>query len=334
MRGTKVLVTGADGFIGSHLVERLIKEGAQVTALVQYNAMGRKGWLESLEQRTQDEISIVSGDIRDPHFCVRLVQNNEIIFHLAALIAIPYSYHAGTDYANVNLLGTLNLLEACRLHGIKKFVHTSTSEVYGSAQYVPIDENHPLNGQSPYAASKIAADHYVHAYSCSHDVPSIIARPFNTFGPRQSARAVIPTIILQLLNKKNKIRLGALETTRDFNYVFDTVGAFLQAGQSDITDASVFNFGSGYEVSIGQLVEEISMILNCQVEIETDTLRLRPQRSEVERLLSCSKKAKNILGWKGQYHGREGFQKALSKTIDWFSAAKNMAYYSLDEYVI
>jgi len=309
-RGRTVLVTGADGFIGSHLTERLVAEGARVRALVWYNAFGRWGWLDDSPAR--DSVEVVAGDVTDAEFVRHAVDGREVVFHLAALIAIPYSYHAPRSYLRTNAEGTLNVLQAARDLGAARVVHTSTSEVYGTARAVPIDEGHPLQGQSPYAASKIAADKLAEAYHLSFGLPVVTIRPFNTFGPRQSARAVIPTIISQALRGQT-VRLGNLHPTRDLTYVGDTVEGFLRGGAVEGVEGRTFNLGTGQEISIGGLVELIGKLLGREIDCEVEAARLRPAGSEVERLLSDNRLSREALGWTP----RVTLDAGLAQTIDW-----------------
>jgi dTDP-glucose 4,6-dehydratase len=320
-----VLVTGAGGFIGSHLAERLVTEGARVTALVHYNALGTWGWLDRSPQR--DAMTVVMGDIADRDSVMQAMQGAEIVFHLAALIAIPYSYHAPASYVRTNIGGTLNVLQAAQAHGVERVVHTSTSEVYGTARYVPIDESHPLQGQSPYSASKIGADKLAEAFHLSFGVPVVTVRPFNTFGPRQSARAVIPTIITQCLAGKT-VRLGNLNPTRDLNYVSNTVDGFLRAANTPDAIGKTINLGTGREISIGDLAHLIAQMVGTSVTIESDTERLRPEKSEVERLLADPNLAHTLLQWMPTVSLEEGLQ----QTIDWVS--QHQERYRTGVYVI
>lgn len=330
----KVFVTGADGFIGSHLTEKLVKEGHKVKALSQYNSFGFNGWLETIPKEILNEIEIVNGDIRDCHFIRNVSKDQDTIFHLAALIAIPFSYVAPNSYIETNITGTLNVLEAAKLHNISQVIHTSTSEVYGTADYVPINEAHPLKGQSPYSASKIGADQIAYSYYSSFEAPVSIIRPFNTYGPRQSARAVIPTIISQIAAGKETIKLGSLTPTRDFNFVEDTVNGFLSALGKEQSFGEVINIGSGFEISIKDLVEAIAESMGKKVTVEEDQQRLRPKKSEVERLLACNKKAKEILDWSPKYAGRDGLIQGLGITADWFQQPENLQRYKTDKYNI
>lgn len=331
---TKILLTGADGFIGSHLAERLVSEGHDVTALVQYNSFDSRGWLDQIPEDISNLMNIVPGDVRDPMQMSSLVKGKDAVIHLAALIAIPFSYVAPDAYVQTNIQGTLNLLNAVKQWQTPKFIHTSTSEVYGTARYVPIDENHPLQGQSPYSATKIAADQLVSSYFASFETPTITIRPFNTFGPRQSARAVIPTVIGQLAAGKREINLGALTPTRDFTYVSDTVAGFVAALDCDKGFGEVINLGTGFEVSIEETVQTIARLMDVEVTINEDSARIRPSKSEVERLLSNNSKAKDILGWQPEVSGMEGLESGLLKTIEWFVNPENLARYRVDNYVV
>ena len=327
----KVLLTGADGFIGSHLSEKLVTEGYDVKALVQYNSFGTWGWLDSIDKRIVDQIEIVSGDIRDPHLCNSLVKDCNKVLHLAALIAIPYSYSAPHQYVETNISGTCNLLQSAILNGVEKFIQTSTSEVYGTAQYVPIDESHPLSGQSPYAASKIGADQLALSFYNSFNLPLTVIRPFNTYGPRQSARAVIPSIIIQLIKGK-KISMGGLSPTRDFNFVTDITRGFIASLESDKALGEVINLGSNYEVTIKDAALLIAEVMQRDIEIEQSAERLRPKNSEVERLFSSNNKAKDLLDWEPEYSGLEGLRRGLEETINWFSLEENLKLYKSDIY--
>ncbi len=327
----KILVTGADGFIGSHVVETLVKSGHEVRAFVLYNSFNSWGWLDESDKAIRDSIDIFAGDIRDPHGVDKAVENQEVILNLAALIAIPYSYHSPDTYIDTNIKGTLNILQAARRHNVKRVVQTSTSEVYGTAQYIPIDEVHPLHPQSPYAATKVGADQLALSFHASFDVPVGILRPFNTYGPRQSARAVIPTIISQLANK-SKVKLGSLSPTRDFSFVQDTANGFLAAAQSDAIVGQTINLGSGFEVSIKETAETIAKLMNTKLELVDDEQRVRPENSEVERLHASIEKAKTLLGWQPELKGLAGFETGLKKTIEWFSDPKNLSRYKADRY--
>ncbi|MGA1239506.1 MAG: NAD-dependent 4,6-dehydratase LegB [Ilumatobacteraceae bacterium] len=327
----KILVTGADGFIGSHVVEALVKSGHDVRAFVLYNSFNSWGWLDESDKAIRDSIDIFAGDIRDPHGVDKAVEKQEVILNLAALIAIPYSYHSPDTYIDTNIKGTLNILQAARRHGVKRVVQTSTSEVYGTAQYIPIDEAHPLHPQSPYAATKVGADQLALSFHASFDVPVGILRPFNTYGPRQSARAVIPTIISQLANK-SKVKLGSLSPTRDFSFVQDTANGFLAAAQSDAIVGQTINLGSGFEISIKETAETIARLMNTKLELVDDEQRVRPENSEVERLHASIEKAKTLLGWQPELKGLAGFETGLKNTIEWFSNPKNLSRYKADRY--
>ncbi len=324
----KVLITGADGFIGSHLTEKLVEMGAEVTALVQYNSFNNWGWLDSFNEEVKKSVNVVSGDIREYDGIKKIIKGQDIVFHLAALIAIPYSYLSPMAYIRTNMEGTANVLEACREYGVQKIVHTSTSETYGTALYVPIDEKHPLQGQSPYSASKIGGDKIAESYYRSYNLPVATLRPFNTYGPRQSARAVIPTIISQILSGKKEIKLGSLTPTRDFNYVKDTADAFIAVAKSDNTIGEVINAGSNYEISIGALTEMIMDIIGMNIEIICDDVRLRPEKSEVNRLWADNTKIKALTGWQPAYTLEQG----LRETISWIE--KNMQFFKSDLYNI
>jgi dTDP-glucose 4,6-dehydratase len=329
-----ILITGADGFIGSHLVEALVIQGYKVKAFVMYNSFNSWGWLDHIESSIKKNIEIFSGDIRDPYGVREAMRGCDYVLHLAALIAIPYSYHSPETYIDTNVKGTLNILQAARDFGVKRIIHTSTSEVYGSARYVPITEEHPLLGQSPYSASKIAADQLAYSFFSSFNLPVVIVRPFNTYGPRQSARAVIPTIITQIANGAKKIKLGALSPTRDFNYVKDTVSGFIAALNSSNGLGEVVNFGSNFEISISDTAKLISQIMNVDIEILLDELRLRPERSEVDRLRAENKKAKLLFNWQPNYSGQDGLKLGLTETVQWFTDQKNLNLYKPNIYNI
>lgn len=318
-----VLVTGADGFIGSHLTERLVEAGARVRALVLYNSFGRQGWLDHFPAPTREEIDIVTGDIRDPFRTRVILRDIDIVFHLASLIAVPYSYHAPESYVATNVSGTLNVLQAAVDEGVKKVVHVSTSEVYGSAQYTPIDEKHPLVAQSPYAATKIAADQMALAYAKTYGLKVAVARPFNTFGPRQSTRAIIPTIITQVLSGRSEIMLGSLTPQRDFMYVSDTVDGLLAVGTTDGTIGETINLGTGRAISIGDLAQVIAKLHGRGGSVTHDARRVRPPDSEVDRLLCDNRKATALLKWEPKVSLEDG----LRRTIDWFSQPANLALY-------
>ncbi|CAI8998741.1 NAD dependent epimerase/dehydratase, LLPSF_EDH_00030 family [Brevibacillus sp. IT-7CA2] len=332
LRGKKILVTGADGFIGSHLTEELIRQGNDVKAFVYYNSFNSWGWLDHSPKDIQSSLDVFSGDIRDPYGVMNAMKGCDVVLHLAALIAIPYSYHSPETYVDTNIKGTLNILQAARMLNVEKVVHTSTSEVYGTARFVPITEDHPLQGQSPYSASKIGADHMALSFHSSFGLPVSIIRPFNTYGPRQSARAVIPSIITQIASGLRTIRLGSLHPTRDFNYVKDTVRGFLAVAQSNSSIGEVINIGSNYEVSIGETVEIITELLGQQIDIQTDDQRIRPEKSEVERLWADNTKARELVGWEPAYPGIEGLKRGLAETIDWFTNPSNLTHYKAGIY--
>lgn len=328
----KILVSGADGFIGSHLVESLVHLGYNVKAFTLYNSFNKWGWLDSLDKSVLSEIEVFSGDIRDPYGVKNAMEGCDTVLHLAALIAIPYSYHSPDTYIDTNIKGTLNVLQAARSLNVERIIHTSTSEVYGTARFVPITEEHPLQGQSPYSASKIGADQLAYSFYTSFELPVITIRPFNTYGPRQSARAVIPTIITQLANGLDVLKLGSIHPTRDFNYVQDTVDGFIAALKAENAFGETINLGSNFEISIGDTVNVIAELMNKSITIETDDKRLRPKDSEVERLWADNKKAADLLHWKPKYGGLEGFKAGLSKTIEWFSKPENLSNYKSDIY--
>lgn len=326
IRNKKVLVTGADGFIGSHLVELLVRQGAKVRAFVYYNSFNSWGWLDTLDKNVLKRLEIFSGDIRDPNGVLEASKGIDVIFHLAALIGIPFSYHSPDSYVDTNIKGTLNILQAARQLGVKKVVHTSTSEIYGTAQYVPIDERHPVNPQSPYAATKAAADQLALSFYRSFDLPVTILRPFNTFGPRQSARAIIPTIISQIYAGHKTIKLGNLEATRDLNYVQNTAEAFLAVALEPRTEGEVLNTGSGHEISIRDLFDLIRDITGSRVRLTVDKARLRPEKSEVNRLLCDASRLQEICGWKP----KTSLEQGLKKTCKWVK--ENMHTFKADIY--
>lgn len=321
-----VLVTGADGFIGSHLTELLVREGYQVRALSQYNSFNNWGWLEDVD--CLKNIEVVSGDVRDPHYCRHITKDIDTVFHLAALIAIPYSYVAPDSYVDTNIKGTLNICQAALDNGVTRVIHTSTSEVYGTAQYVPIDEKHPLQPQSPYSASKIGADAMAMSFFNAFNLPVTVARPFNTYGPRQSARAVIPTIITQIASGKKEIRLGDVSPTRDFNYVADTCRGFLELAKCDGAVGQTVNIGSNYEISVGDTLNLIKELMGSDVRFITDEQRIRPEKSEVFRLWCDNSLIEQLTGFKPEFRIREGMQ----ATIDWFTQPANLAKYKSDIY--
>ncbi|MCI8524207.1 MAG: SDR family NAD(P)-dependent oxidoreductase [Lachnospiraceae bacterium] len=324
----KVLVTGADGFIGSHLTELLVERGYQVKAFTFYNSFNTWGWLDTLPQDKMKEIEVFAGDVRDPNGVREAMKGVDGVFHLAALIAIPFSYHSPDSYVDTNIKGTLNVLQAARELETERIMVTSTSEVYGTAQYVPIDEKHPFQGQSPYSATKIGADRLAESFYRSFNLPVTIVRPFNTYGPRQSARAVIPTIISQLLSGKEEIKLGSLTPTRDFNYVKDTAAGFLAIAEADQTIGEEINIATQQEISIGTLADEIIRQINPKARIVCDEQRLRPEKSEVNRLLGSNEKIRRLTAWEPQYT----FEQGIRETIEWVS--KNMGVYKSDIYNI
>lgn len=326
----KVLVTGADGFIGSHLVERLVQKGLDVRAFVFYNSFNSWGWLDSIDKKILKNIEIYQGDIRDPNSIRDALKDIDIVFHLAALIAIPFSYMSPDSYVDTNIKGTLNVLQASKLLNTKRILVTSTSEVYGSAKYVPIDEKHPLQGQSPYSASKIGADKISESFYRSFNLPISIVRPFNTYGPRQSARAVIPTIITQLLSGEEEIKLGSLSPTRDFTYVKDTIEGFIEIAKSDLTIGEEINIASAKEISIKDLAEELIKQINPNAKIISDDNRFRPEKSEVTRLLGDNTKIKSLTNWRPEYSFKDG----IRETIEWFKSCENLSKYKSNIYNI
>ena len=331
---SKVLVTGADGFIGSHLVQTLVSAGYRVRAFCLYNSNSSWGWLDTLPQSTKSELEVVLGDIRDP-LCVReAMKGCEKVFHLAALIAIPYSYVAPSSYIDTNIHGTLNVVQAARDLGVNRVVHTSTSETYGTAQFVPITEDHPQVGQSPYAASKIGADQIALSFWRSFETPISILRPFNTYGPRQSARAVIPTIITQVAAGQREIRLGALSPTRDFNFVADTCAAFMAVAECNETLGKVLNAASNFEISIGDTASLIASVMNVDLDIVTEEQRIRPEASEVNRLFGDNTRLRELTGWQPAYGGLEGFRRGLMCTAEWFSDSSNLSLYRPGSYAV
>lgn len=320
------LITGGDGFIGSHLTEMLVSNGYNVKSLSQYNSFNNWGWLEDVECKS--DIEVLCGDVRDPHYCKYITKDVDVIFHLAALIAIPYSYVAPDSYVDTNIKGTLNICQAALENNVKRVIHTSTSEVYGTARYVPIDEEHPLQPQSPYSASKIGADAMAMSFFNAFDLPLTIARPFNTYGPRQSARAVIPTIISQIAAGKKEIKLGDVTPTRDFNFVKDTCRGFLQLSECDEAVGQVVNIGSNYEISVGDTLNIIRELMGSDVRFVTDNIRMRPEKSEVFRLWGDNAKIHSLTGFEPEYDIRAG----LKSTIDWFTQPENLAKYKSDIY--
>lgn len=331
---TKILVTGAEGFIGSHLVEKLIKLGFRVRATSLYNSFNTEGWLDTFDIEIRKKIEIIKCDITDTYITDDVVKNCDMVINLAALIGIPYSYSAPESYVNTNIYGTLNLLTSSKKNKVKKFIHTSTSEIYGNPLYLPIDENHPAQGYSPYSATKISADQLVMSFYRSFDLNASIIRPFNTYGPRQSLRAVIPTVINQILSGKKSVTLGLLKPKRDFSYIDDTVNGFICAIRSKKIKGETINLGSGYQFSILETVKLISSILNKKINIKNDPVRVRPKKSEIYNLLSNNQKAKKLLNWKPLYISKNGFKKGLIRTINWFSDKKNLKNYQQDNYVV
>lgn len=330
---SKLLITGADGFIGSHLTEAAVRAGYDVRAFVLYNSFNSWGWLDRCADDVRGKFEVFAGDVRDPNGVRAAMKGCDAVLHLAALIAIPYSYHSPDTYVDTNVRGTLNIVQAARDLGLARVVHTSTSEVYGTAQFVPITEDHPLQGQSPYSATKIGADQIALSYHKSFGTPVLVIRPFNTYGPRQSARAVIPTIITQIANGKRRVRLGAVHPTRDFNYVADTVAGFLKALSAPSSVAGeVINLGSNYEISIGDTALAIASLMDVDLEIETEEQRLRPALSEVERLWASNDKAAKLLDWRPAFGQLEGFKRGLSETISWFREPGNLSAYKADAY--
>ena len=332
--GKRILVTGADGFIGSHLVERLVRRGCDVRAFVQYNSMGSWGWLDDSPADIRRDLDVFAGDIRDPHGVRTSMNGCEAVLHLAALIAIPYSYHSPQTYVETNVLGTLNIVQSARDLGVERVVHTSTSEVYGTARFVPITEAHPLQGQSPYSASKIGADQIALSFYAAFGTPVTVIRPFNTYGPRQSARAVIPTVITQIAAGAQEIKLGAVHPTRDFTFVADTARAFEALAECDAAVGQTVNAGSSFEISIGDTASQIIALMGRDVAIVTDDQRLRPEASEVERLWADSTLMQSLTGWSPEYGGGDGFARGLRETIDWFSDPANLSRYKADRYVL
>lgn len=327
-------MTGADGFIGSHLVERLVRDGHDVRAMAVYNSLGSWGWLDEAPREVLSDLEVLAGDVRDPILTRTAVLGCDAVLHLAALIAIPFSYAAPDLYVQTNVQGTLNMLNAARDANVSRFIHTSTSEVYGTAQYVPMDEAHPLQGQSPYSASKIGADQMANAFFTSFGLPVVTIRPFNTFGPRQSSRAVIPTIISQLAAGKKEVQLGALTPTRDFTFVSDTVAGFEAALGAREAVGEVINLGAGFEVSIADTFASIASVMNSDAVAVEDPARIRPENSEVERLFSDNSKAKRLLNWEPKLSGLDGFREGLALTADWFTNPQNLARYRTDSYVV
>lgn len=335
IQAKRILITGSDGFIGSHLAEELVRRGAKVRAFVFYNSFNSWGWLDQAPADIKRELEVVAGDIRDTYSIETASRDCDIVMHLAALISIPYSYGAPESFVDTNVRGTLNVLQAARRAEVEQVIHTSTSEVYGSAQRVPITEEHPLRAQSPYAASKIAADQLALAFHSSFGLPVTVLRPFNTYGPRQSARAVIPAAITQLAKRNGRIKLGSLHPTRDFSYVSDTVAGFIAAAETNKGVGEVINLGSNFEVSIGDTVRMIAELMGrSDAEFETEQQRVRPENSEVERLWSDNRKAHDLLGWAPQFSQREGLRRGLQKTIQWFTDPAALRLYAAERYHI
>jgi NAD dependent epimerase/dehydratase len=328
----KILLTGAGGFIGSHLAEELVRRNFSVRAFVHYNSVSSHGWLDSSPPETRNQLDVFAGDIRDPNGVRTAMKGCDAVFHLAALIAIPYSYHSPDTYVETNIRGTLNVLQAARDLDVAHVLHTSTSEVYGTAQFVPITEDHRLQGQSPYSASKIGADQLALSFERSFGTPVTVIRPFNTYGPRQSARAVIPTIITQIAAGQRVIKLGSIHPTRDFNYVADTVSGFIAALQTRNGIGEVVNIGSGFEISIGDTARMIAELMDAEIEIEQDDVRVRPERSEVDRLWASNARAQELLGWSPRFGGVGGLRKGLEQTIAWFTRSENLSRYRATAY--
>lgn len=334
LAGKRVLVTGADGFIGSHLVESLVRQGAEVRALAFYNSFNAWGWLDDAAPDLRGRFEVIEGDIRDPDFVRTLVKGCEIVLHLAALISIPFSYRSQAAYVDTNIVGTLNVLQAARDANVSRVVCTSTSEVYGTARHVPIGEDHPLEAQSPYAASKIGADQMALSFHRSFGTPVVVLRPFNTYGPRQSARAVIPTIITQIASGARSIKLGSLHPTRDFSFVADTARGFIHAALADNAVGEVINTGSGFEISVGETARLIAEVMGVEIEITQADERVRPENSEVERLFAGIAKAERLLNWTPTYAGRDGFRRGLAETAAWFADPGNLRLYKAERYNI
>lgn len=334
MARPKILVTGAGGFIGSHLTEALVRDGYDTRAFVMYNSLNSWGWLDRVPADVMGQFEVVAGDIRDPNGIADAMKGVDIVLHLAALIAIPFSYHSPDAYVQTNITGTLNVLQAARRLGISRVVSASTSETYGTAQFVPITEDHPISAQSPYAATKVGADQLALSFYRSFGTPVALLRPFNTYGPRQSARAVIPTIISQIAAGSRQIKLGSLTPTRDFTFVRDTARGFIQAMECDEAIGGVTNIGSGFEISIGDTVVAIAQAMGVDIEVVQDNTRLRPQSSEVERLFAGTSKAEKIFGWMPEFGGRQGFLRGLAETAKWYRDPGNLVDYKADRYNI
>lgn len=332
MNGKKILVTGADGFIGSHLTEALVRSGYETRAFVMYNSLNSWGWLDRPADDVKGHFEVVAGDIRDPHGVANAMEGCDAVLHLAALIAIPFSYHSPDSYLATNVAGTLNVLQSARRLGTERVICTSTSETYGTAQFVPITEEHPLNAQSPYAATKVAADQLALSFHKSFGTQVAVLRPFNTYGPRQSARAVIPTIISQIVSGERRIKLGALNPTRDFTFVHDTAQGFIKAMECDACIGETTNIGSGFEISIKDTAALIAKVMNVDIEIVSDEERFRPADSEVERLYAGVDKARRLFGWEPEHGGHAGFAKGIAKTIEWLQKPTNLAAYKTGQY--
>jgi len=330
----KILVTGAGGFIGSHLTEDLVRRGFDVRAFVLYNSLNSWGWLDHSEPEIKRNLEVFAGDIRDRYAVKQAMRGCDTVFHLAALVSIPYSYYAPAVYIDTNVKGTLNILQAANELNVEKIVHTSTSEVYGTARFVPITEDHLLHAQSPYSASKIGGEQLALSFHLSFQTPVTIIRLFNTYGPRQSARAIIPIIITQVVDGKKRIKLGALTPTRDFSYIQDTVRGFIAVAESERTVGEVINIGSNFEISIGETARLIADIMDVDIDIDTEEKRLRPKMSEVDRLWADNAKARNLLGWEPHYAGRNGFRQGLKETIEWFKEPQNLKKYKINLYNI
>ena len=330
--GMRVLVTGADGFIGSHLTEALVRNGYEVRAFVYYNSFNSWGWLDHCADDVKNKFEVFAGDIRDPHGVKKAMTGCDAVLHLAALIAIPFSYHSPDSYVDTNIKGTLNVLQAARELNVSRVIHTSTSEVYGTAQYVPIDEKHPLQGQSPYSATKIGADQLAFSFYSSFNLPVVTLRPFNTYGPRQSARAVIPTIITQIANGNSQIKLGSITPTRDFIFISDTVNGFISALSSKSGVGEVINLGSNFEISIQDIASLIGEIMNQEIKVIDSDERIRPENSEVNRLWADNSKAKELLSWKPEYASLNGLKRGLEETVNWFKRPNNLNLYKSEIY--
>jgi dTDP-glucose 4,6-dehydratase len=328
----RVLVTGADGFIGSHLVEGLVRAGIPVRAFVFYNSFNSWGWLDHCAPDIKGHFEVFAGDVRDPHGVRAAMRDCDAVMHLAALIAIPYSYHSPDTYVDTNIKGTLNVPAGGPRAGSRRVIHTSTSEVYGTARTVPMTEDHPLQGQSPYSASKIGADQIAYSFFASFDTPVVVIRPFNTYGPRQSARALIPAVIAQIASGRRQVQIGAVHPTRDFSFVSDTAAGFIKALTADRVIGEVINLGSGFEISIGDTARAIAAVMGTPIDLVEDPQRLRPAKSEVERLCASNDKAQRLLGWVPEFAGAEGFTRGLARTVDWFHDPVNLARYKTDAY--